>query len=89
MSTDGLLNDNREEIKKKEFFEKMKEGVSSSADNGFTIVNLEKAWDWIQAYVKEEVARVDNSALVEGVFSKAKHYYDPHKICSECGRRNK
>lgn len=73
MATDGLLNDNREERKKKEFFEKL--------DNyGFTVLceeckiegcnqepDQDLVWNWIQAYVKEEVARVDNSALVEEV----------------------
>ena len=76
MATDGLLNDNREERKKTEFFDMELEAYKLMQPlevdgHGDMVVDFDARdnmiWDWIQAYVKEEVARVDNSALVEEV----------------------
>lgn len=68
MSTDGLLNDNREERKLKE----LKYILYSELRDKLVDVELpvDALWNWIQAYVKEEVARVDNSALVEEIIPK-------------------
>lgn len=57
--SDGLLNDNREERKKKE----LKYILYSELRDKLVDVELPigTLWDWIQAYVKEEVERVSSN----------------------------
>lgn len=76
MSTDGLLNDNREERKSQEFFDIIYE--MNDYEYGLTVEDVDKLWNWIQAYVKEEVERAIKGeyALVNGkVFKRDQNLF--------------
>ena len=76
MATDGLLNDNREERKLKE----LKYILYSELRDKLVDVELpvDALWNWIQAYVKEEVERAIKGeyALVNGkVFKRDQNLF--------------